>query len=140
MLNLHDPMSDIRTRFREVWKRYFIGDLDGAQLYMEESVRMYLEVASYQHEFEEIDKLQLLLMEEKHRWEDVQQVAALVAEQLEGNADCVIKSKPSSMNTVQPVTDVVLDTAREPVAPAAVASAGGLDLANMIDVMLSEER
>lgn len=147
LLNLSDPLDEVRTRFREVWKCYFDGDLENANRLMNEAVQSHLDTSSFRLEFEEIEKLQRLLTAEKHRWEDVRRTAALVVEQLNGNTDfaselsssLVVNSPPPPKSKPAESRGSSCSERSQAVAESSV-PAGGLDLAGMIDVMLTDER
>jgi hypothetical protein len=151
MLKLDDPMQDLRAHFCKVWKLYFEEGKQAAQVYLQEVIQSQISLSSADVESEQVEKLQQILMEERRRREDVQQVASLVSDKLE-------KTFKESVNEWRPLAPVPRDQAanesssagasiieydfqsKAPERPARRASGGGLDLAGMIDGMLRDER
>jgi len=150
MLNLHDPQDSMRAHFREVWQIYSVEGESCARAHLDEGVRSYLRAHEPTDEAAELERLQVLLMEEKRRWEDVQAIADLIASKNEGQvrlkavpewsspsreSKAFHRESPDDRDSVAGAPQ-----AKEPSHAGSAASAGGLDLAGMIDGMLREER
>ncbi|HAV12627.1 MAG TPA: hypothetical protein DCX06_03885 [Opitutae bacterium] len=131
MLDLNDPIADLRTCFCEVWKRYTDGDVKGAELRLNEVVQ------SDECRDIEIDQMQQILMEERQRWETIRMTADLVMMRLNEQSNphsVMLKGAPTPQHERSEVTK-----AKES-RPEALNSGTTLDLAGMIDDMLSDER